>query len=152
MNIATIEVASTAPPPEGKKKGTIRTAGGETLYCWPDKLGLFRPGQAYAVEYDESQFKGRTYKTITRVKPAPNAMAPIEQERASRPAPSIDKTTNQEIEFVTRMLCSMVQGGRVHSRKTSWRKQRRCCGALTGGYLDECCTRSAFRANKHNPH
>jgi len=113
MIVTTIEVVSTAPPGENKKKATIRTADGSTLYCWPDKLGLFRPGQTYSVEVEESQFKGKMYRTVTRVKPAPNAMAPIEQERSSRSAPSIDAPTNQEFEFVTRLLCSMVQYGRI---------------------------------------
>jgi hypothetical protein len=40
-------------------------------------------------------------------------MAPIEQERSRQSAPSLDTPTNQEIMFVTRMLCAMVQYGRV---------------------------------------
>jgi len=113
MNVATIEVKSTADPEEGKKQGSVFTADGQKFKCWPDMLGRFRPGNAYKVEFDTTEYKGHTIRTIKRAKPAPNAMAPIEQERSSRPAPSLDTPTNQELMFVTRVLSAMVQGGRV---------------------------------------
>lgn len=113
MNVRTIEVKAVDQPAPGKKQGVVKATDGSRFGVFPDKLGLLRPGHSYEIEFSEREWEGRTYYTISRAKPAPNAMAPIEQERAGRSAPSLDTPTNQEIMFVTRMLCAMVQGGRV---------------------------------------
>lgn len=113
MNTTTIEVEAVSPPRDGKKQATVKTRDGKWFGIWPKNMGLLRPGRVYEVTFTERNWNNKTYRTIEEITLAPNAMAPIEQERSSRPAPSIDTPTNQEFMFVTRMLSAMVQGGRV---------------------------------------
>ena len=113
MNTALIEVEAVVPPGDGKKQAVVKTRNGQKFGLWPKNMGLLRPGRTYEVTFTERKWNDKTYRTIEEITLAPNAMAPIEQERSSRPAPSIDKNTNQEFEFTTRLLCSMVQYGRV---------------------------------------
>jgi hypothetical protein len=68
MHTATIEVAYVNEPKEGKKMGSVKTTDGEFYSVWPDKLANYIPGAVYEVEYTESEFKGKTYKTIKGVK------------------------------------------------------------------------------------
>jgi hypothetical protein len=62
-----IEVAETHPPKTGMKLGTVKTADGQSFGVWPDKLSGLRVGNRYEIEFDESEFNGRTYRKITKV-------------------------------------------------------------------------------------
>ena len=55
-----IEVAETHPPKTGKKLGTVKTADGQSFGIWPDKLSALRVGNRYEIEFDASEFNGRT--------------------------------------------------------------------------------------------
>src|SRR6188768_1077779 len=72
---ATIEVEYVNPPKEGKKKGSIKTKDGEYYGVWPDKLHLYAPGNTYTIQYESSEFKGKTYKDVKRIVDAPATTA-----------------------------------------------------------------------------
>jgi hypothetical protein len=55
-------------PKPGGKKGSIKTTDGAYYGVWADKLHEFKPGGVYEVEYDESQFQGKTYRNINTSK------------------------------------------------------------------------------------
>lgn len=113
MNTATIEVEAVTPPGDGKKQATVKTKDGKWFGIWPKNMGLLRPGRVYEVSYTERNWQNKTYRTIEEITLAPNAMAPIEQEKATRSTTPLDKPSDQEFEFTTRMLCSLVQYGRI---------------------------------------
>jgi hypothetical protein len=113
-------------PPDGKKRGTIRTTEGQTLGVWPEKISLFRQGGTYDVAIEERNFNGATLRNITDARPlaAPPAAAaePRQQQQAStgngngngnagyyRPTAPVDA----ERMFVCSILNAFVQAGKV---------------------------------------
>jgi len=100
MNTATIEVQTADPAPPGKKLGKIKASDGVVYMVWPDKLGLFRPGNRYEIQFSEDEFNGRTYRKIANVKPA-----------QSQPKVSVPKqdAANAEHDFVARTLAALIQ-------------------------------------------
>lgn len=107
---ATITVQYANPPKEGKKQGSIKTTDGVVYGVFPDKLGLLRPQQTYAIEFDEREFNGRTYKTIRKVRPA--AREP-QNDNGRSPSHSLDA----EFEFVTRCLPAMISAYMAGSKQ-----------------------------------
>lgn len=102
-NRVTIKVARAIGPGEGKKKGKVETDDGKVFWVWPDKLGLLRPGNTYEVDYETSEYNGRTYHTITKCTPQRNT-EPQERARTSGgPSPT------SEAAFVTHMLAAGVK-------------------------------------------
>lgn len=99
-NTATIEVKSAEPPKEGKKKGTVKAADGTVFWVWPDKLGLLRPGNVYEIEFSEDEFRGKTYRTITKCRPRQGAATETPTPKAS--------AGNGELQFVTRILAASI--------------------------------------------
>ena len=67
MPVANITVAYVNPPKEGQKKGSVKTESGEYYGVWSDKLHQYAKGGQYTVEYDVDTYKGKDYKTITRI-------------------------------------------------------------------------------------
>jgi hypothetical protein len=67
MAIANITVQYVNQPKEGAKKGTIKTDTGEVYGVWADKLQNYAVGGKYTIEYDESTFQGRQYKSVKRI-------------------------------------------------------------------------------------
>ena len=70
MKTATVNVRFVNQPSEGKKKGTIKTNDDQIFGVWPDKLAEFQAGGTYEIEYEENDFKGKTYRTVKSVKAA----------------------------------------------------------------------------------
>ena len=107
MSAIVIEVARTEPPRNGKKLATVVTAAGETLGIWPDKLGNLAVGRSYRVEVEENEFKGRTYRKITKAQPVTGngnnaAAAPSLAEGSARPGDDGERA------FVTRVLAASI--------------------------------------------
>ena len=94
-----IEVAETHPPKTGKKLGTVKTADGQSFGIWPDKLSGLRVGSRYEIEFDESEFNGRTYRKITKVQPVGgNASA---------------RSSDAEQQFVCSVLNAAITAGKL---------------------------------------
>lgn len=64
MNTATIKVRYVNLPREGKKMGSVKTYDDDYYSVWPSDLGKFEPDQTYTVQYEESDYQGKTFKTI----------------------------------------------------------------------------------------
>lgn len=102
MNAAVIKVKFANAPKEGKKKATIKTDDDQIFGVWPRQLGLFQPGRSYKIEFEEHDWQGRTYRTITKCEPATDAAPSNESGSASNAALG-------EAEFVTRILAASIQ-------------------------------------------
>jgi len=101
MNTATIEVQTADPAPPGKKLGKIKSSDGVVYMVWPDKLGLFRPGNRYEIQFSEDEFNGRTYRKIAKVKPLQ-----AQPQTDTGPKPN---ASNAEHDFVARTLAALIQ-------------------------------------------
>lgn len=66
MSITTVEVEYVNEPKPGKKMGSIKTTDGTYFSVYPDKLEGFKPKGRYEIEYDSSDFKGKTYHRVLR--------------------------------------------------------------------------------------
>jgi hypothetical protein len=99
-----IEVAETHPPQNGKKLAKVKAKTGEEFGIWPDKLSGLRVGGRYDIEFDESEFKGKVYRKITKAEPANGS--------SSRPMPKGD-ASDAEPQFVASMLSAAIAAGRV---------------------------------------
>lgn len=106
MNAKIIKVKFARPAKENKKQATIHTEDGAVFGVWPDKFGLLRPGQTYRVEFSERDYKGKTYRTITKCEPAA-----VVEERSSDQGtiPQRSSPNDAEFEFVTRILGAAIQ-------------------------------------------
>ena len=102
MNAAVIKVAFANPPREGKKRATVKTDKGELFLVYPDKLGLFRPGKSYRVEFSTSTYQGKDYHTITKWQPIDDETAPA---ASTAPSPSL----SPEFTFVTTLLAAAIK-------------------------------------------
>ena len=104
---ATIEVRFVNPVKEGKKRGSIKTPDDELYLVKPQDLGRFQAGRTYDIEYDESTFNGRTYRTIRTCKPQRI------EEAAGAPDQSPAPKTNSEAAFVAHGLCAAIRAGSI---------------------------------------
>jgi hypothetical protein len=101
MNAAVIKVAFANPPREGKKRASVKTDDGDFFLVFPEKLGLFQPGRTYRVEFSEKDYKGQTYKTITKCEPV--------EDKAPQSAGRSEGARADEFEFVTRVLSASIR-------------------------------------------
>jgi len=97
-----IQIAETHPPKAGKKLGTVKTATGESFGIWPDKLSGVQVGGRYQIEFDESEFNGRTYRKITKV-----------QAADATPAASTARSADGEQQFVSALLNGAIAAGKL---------------------------------------
>lgn len=67
MPIEKITVAFVNQPREGGKKGTVKDMHGRYFGVWPDKLDQYEKGGTYEVEYDTTEYQGKTYRNIKRI-------------------------------------------------------------------------------------
>jgi hypothetical protein len=95
-----IEVAETHPPQNGKKLAKVKTKTGEEFGIWPDKLSVLQVGGRYQIEFDESEFKGKVYRKITKANPVVST--------SSNPA-----ATDAEQQFVAAVLSAAIAEGKV---------------------------------------
>lgn len=78
MARATIQVKYVNQPREGMKNGSVKTAEGVLYGVPPPLLPQFQPGGTYNVEYNTSQFQGRTYSTISAASAMVQSGAPLQ--------------------------------------------------------------------------
>jgi UDP-N-acetylmuramyl tripeptide synthase len=66
---AIIEVASIRPPGAPRKPGHVIDVSGASFEAWPEKLAKLQVGRRYAIEIEEREFKGQTFRKITKAQP-----------------------------------------------------------------------------------
>jgi hypothetical protein len=110
-----IEVAETHPPQSGKKLAKVKARTGQEFNIWPDKLSALQIGQRYDIEVEESEFKGRTYYKIVKVKPsaAPVEMGSMSQTGAASPSALATPPQSGEEQFVRELLAAFIQAGKI---------------------------------------
>jgi len=112
-----IEIAEIHPPKVGGKVSQI-VADGQKYEIWPDKLGGVAVGRHYEVEVREREFNGRTIRSISKIAPAPNAVAAV-------PAAAATASPNTgEAEYVGRVLAALIAAGMIDKQQiaaaTAW--------------------------------
>lgn len=107
-----IEVAETHPPQNGKKLAKVKSRSGQVFQVWPDKLSALQVGRRYDIEVAESEFKGRTYYNITKIKPsaAPAEMGGDNHSQAGAASPS---GAGGEEAFVRDLLVAFIEAGKI---------------------------------------
>ncbi len=103
-----IEVLSIEPPAPGKKVAIVTTTTGAALEIFPEKMSELRPGARYNVELKEREFKGRTYRTITKIDAPNESAAPRQQSHPS--APVAAGTPEQ---FCATLLAAYIRAGEI---------------------------------------
>ena len=126
MNTATIEVKAAEQPPAGKKMAIVEAADGTVFHCWPDKLGLLRPGSTYEVQFSENEFKGTLYRNIAKVKPAQKQ----QNGTPTQAAPANGNASELEHAFVARTLAACIHAGTVAVHPTEMAKAVRMLRAV----------------------
>jgi hypothetical protein len=99
-----IEVAETHLPQNGKKLAKVKTKTGEEFGVWPDKLSALQVGGRYQIEFDESEFRGKVYRKITKAQPANGA--------PSTPV-AAGGVSDGEVRLVSAVLSAAVASGKV---------------------------------------
>jgi hypothetical protein len=112
MNAETIHVQYVNPPKPGKKKGTIKTTDGKLFGVWANTLSEFEPNETYAVEYTEEEWRGQSYRTITK--------ATLEANRTAGPSPQRSRNSHRETSpadaermFVCSLLKAEIGAGKL---------------------------------------
>jgi hypothetical protein len=117
-----IEVAYVNDPKPGGKKGSVKTKDGAYYGVWADKLSLFKPGGTYEVEYDESQFQGKTYRNIKTDKGIKTILEPgtetPDQYKSNGTFKYATNPTDAERMFVCSILNAYVAAGKVMLNST----------------------------------
>jgi hypothetical protein len=109
MHTETIQVQYVNPPKPGGKKGTIKTTDGKLFGVWANKLSEFKVNETYAVEYAEEEWRGQTYRTITKV--ANRTVSPSPQP--SRNSHRETSPTDAERMFVSSLLKAEIGSGKL---------------------------------------
>lgn len=73
MPSAIVKVTYVNQPQANKVNGSIKVEDGTYYGVKPGMLGLFQPNNTYEIQYESSDFKGKTYHKVISVKPAPAA-------------------------------------------------------------------------------
>jgi len=76
MPSATVKVMYVNQPQANKTNGSIKVEDGTYYGVKPAMLGLFQPNNTYEIQYESSEFKGKTYHKVISVKPAPAQQSP----------------------------------------------------------------------------
>ena len=112
MHTETIQVQYVNPPNPGGKKGSIKTTDGKLFGVWANKLSEFKPNETYAVEYTEEEWRGQTYRTITK--------AALEANRTASPSPQPSRNSHRETSptdaermFVCSLLKAEIGAGKL---------------------------------------
>jgi hypothetical protein len=118
MPTATITAKYVNPPQEGKKNGTIKTPEGVYYGLPANWVNQFTQGASYDVEYKENDFKGKTYKTITKFAMSQAAPAQTNSGAASGKYGATDDKTAERI-FCCGALNAAIHSGKVELRTES---------------------------------
>ena len=73
MPSAVVKVTYVNQAQAGKVNGSIKVEDGTYYGVKPAMLGLFQPGNTYEIQYESSDFKGKTYHKVISVKPVASA-------------------------------------------------------------------------------
>ncbi len=111
MPTATIVAKYVNPPQEGKKNGTIKTPEGVYYGIPSNWVAQFTQGASYDVEYKENDFKGKTYKTITKF--AMSQAAPAQASGGTGGTYRETSQTDAERMFTCSLLNAFIQSGKV---------------------------------------
>jgi hypothetical protein len=106
------------PKQPGGKKGTIKTKDNEIYGVWADKLANFQPGKTYEIKFEESEYNGKTYRTVTNWTEKTAEQPPAGNgsgngnggQQYYRPTSPVDA----ERMFVTSLVNAGVQAGKVN--------------------------------------
>jgi hypothetical protein len=115
-----IHVAFVNAPRPGDKKGSLKTKDGVYYGVWADQWsrieGQVEEGGTYEIEYDESEFKGKTYRNIKTEKGIKTILAPGFAEAQAKSNGVYKYSTNPtdaERMFVCSILNAYVAAGKV---------------------------------------
>jgi hypothetical protein len=103
-----IEIAAIRPPKEGKKKSTVVAKDGRSFLMWPDKAVKLAVERCYAIETEESEFNGRTYRSIVKATPAQAAA-----NGNAKTVPISTSPADAEVAFVSSTLNAFITAGKV---------------------------------------
>ena len=92
---AVIVVAQITPPSGRGKSARIDTEDGNTLWVWPDKLGLIREGEQYEVEGNIRA----DYHNITTVRHLGPYRPPKQQPPATASAPPLQPKNGKKMDY-----------------------------------------------------
>ena len=125
MHTETIQVQYVNPPNPGGKKGSIKTTDGKLFGVWANKLSEFKPNETYAVEYTEEEWRGQTYRTITK--------AALEANRTASPSPSPATTATARRVQRTRSACSLARCSRPKSGRQALTEHQNGSAGMSAG-------------------
>ena len=93
MPSAIVKVTYVNQAQAGKVNGSIKVEDGTYYGVKPAMLGLFQPGNTYEIQYESSDFKGKTYHKVISVKPV--ASAPQTSGGSTKGYQTDDKTAER---------------------------------------------------------
>ena len=116
-----IHVAFVNAPRPGDKKGSLKTKDGVYYGVWADQWsrieGQVQEGGTYEIEYDESEFKGKTYRNIKTEKGIKTILAPgtetPDQYKGNGTFKYATNPTDAERMFVCSIMNAYVAAGKV---------------------------------------
>lgn len=117
MSTAKIEVSYVNAPKPGKKMGNLKLADGTFYLVAPSMLGLFQNGGKYEVEYEESEFGGKTWRTVKKLAGGGNGAVGGSQVRTGAYGATDDKTAERI--FVCGGLNAFITSGQVEPNAVS---------------------------------
>lgn len=105
MNTETVTVQYVNAPKPGKKMGSIKTADGRYIGCWPDKLVRFQQGGTYTIK---TETQGDFTKVVDVVgNDAPTQQQAPQQRSVGRPT---DDATAERI-YVCGVVNAAISSG-----------------------------------------
>ena len=114
LSRAVITVQNIYPAKEGRKSGTIKDTEGLLFSDWAQKLGQYRLGETYHVEFTEKVKDGVTYRDIKRAVPTA-APAPMRGQFET-----IDNTPRQNGKVTTEPEPRTQHGSHIGTRKQEY--------------------------------
>ena len=111
MPSAVVKILFVNQPQSGKVNGSIKVEDGTYYGVKPAMLGLFQPGNTYEIQYESSDFKGKTYHKVISVKPAAAAAAPQASGGSTKGYQTDDKTAERI--FVCGAINAAISSGQL---------------------------------------
>lgn len=128
----TITVAAIFPAKAQGKSATIKDTDGMMFGVWPDKLGIFRDGETYEIDFTSKVSNGTTYRDIKGARmvakpgPAPEQFTGSREPQRQATSPSGNKageyfrpTSPKDARrmFLCSTLNAFIQTGRVDAHR-----------------------------------
>jgi predicted peptidase len=83
---ATIEVAYINPPGAGKKQATIKSKDGQLFGIYPEKMGEYRAGNSYEIEFKTRDWNNKKYYTIVNANQVSSSNGSSDSSAAVNPS------------------------------------------------------------------